>query len=129
VQAASLVDLKGTDEPQAEEVLVEAAGLPGKRVFGCVMSDFNEIDEIVANTGKLIDEYCAGVQGMQATFDQVGKLFESGVDVGRYMCTYEAADRDLPSMVAQATATQAAWKRGIGAFMPRYRKAKLEAAE
>ena len=33
----------------------------GKRVFGCVMSDFDEFDEIIANTDNLIDEYCAGV--------------------------------------------------------------------
>jgi hypothetical protein len=103
------------------------SGKPSKT--GCPMSDFDEIDEIIANTGQLIDDYCAGVQGMQATFDQVNKLFESGVDVGPYAFTFEAAHRDLPSMVAQATAAQAAWKRGMGAFMPRYRKAKLEAAD
>jgi hypothetical protein len=96
--------------------------------IGCQMSDFNEFDELIANIGRFIDQYCASMQGMQATLDKMHPLFES-VTTGSHGDVLVAAYNDLPTMVAQATAAQAAWTRGMGAFMPRYRKAKLEVAD
>jgi hypothetical protein len=113
------------------EKVTNGRSLDNKVINFAVSADFVPIDTALADASRTFEAFCASVQVMQSAFDRAMKAAESGSgeDLGAHGDALGAAIEGMPEIVAQSTAAQAAWTQGMAAFMPRYRKAKLEAIE